>query len=87
MQTTGKSVTESHSDTFEVEVPVQPNSQKTVTVVSNRYVADVPYTATLVTEYADGTRTVRYDYKGVYHGANIAEVRAVVEKDVPLMIG
>ncbi len=84
MQTTGKSVTESHSDTFQIEVPVQPQSQKTVVVMSSRYVADVPYTATLVTEYADGTRTVRNNYKGVYRGVNIAEVRAVVEKDVPL---
>ena len=53
-------------------------------MISNRYVADVSYTATLVTEYADGKSTVQHDYEGVYHGANIAEVHAVVEKDVPL---
>ena len=63
---------------------VKPYSQKTATIVSRRYVADVPYTAKLTTIYADGTNSVRYNYRGIYRGANIAEVRAVFDEDVPL---
>ena len=56
----------------------------TATVVSNRYVADVPYTAQLITIYADGTRSVRNNYSGVYRGAQIDETRIVYDAAVPL---
>ena len=56
----------------------------TATVVSNRYVADVPYTATLTTIYADGTRDTKNNYSGVYRGAQIDEVRVVYNAAVPL---
>ncbi len=84
--TTGESTTVSQSDTIDAQITVQPQSQKTVTVVTNRYVADVPYTATLITEYVDGTRTVQYDYSGVYRGAQISEVRVTIEADVSLTV-
>ena len=84
--TTGESTTVSQSDSIEAQVTVQPESQKSVTVVTNRYVADVPFTGTLVTEYADGTRTVQYDYEGVYRGAQISEVRVTIEADVPITV-
>lgn len=77
-------MTKSKSDSFAVEMTVQPHSQKTATLVANRYVADIPYEAKLITIYADGTRGVRNQYKGVYRGASIAEVRAVIGEDVPI---
>ena len=63
---------------------VQPKSHKTATLVATRYVADIPYEATLITIYADGTRGVRNRYKGVYRGATVAEVRAVIGEDIPI---
>ena len=83
-QTWGESTTESKTDTIEVEITVQPMSQKTATVVSNRYIADIPYTATLITTYADGSIGVRDDYSGVYRGVQVNEVRVVLDEDVPL---
>ncbi len=80
----GESITTSHTDTISAEITVQPGSQKTATIVSTRYVADVPYTATLITFYADGTRGTRNNYEGVYRGAQIDEVRVVLDEDVPL---
>lgn len=82
--TIGESVTRSEADSIEVEMTVQPKSQKTATIVATRYTADIPYEATLTTIYADGTRGVRNNYRGVYRGATIAEVRAVIGEDIPL---
>ena len=83
-QSWGESITTSKTDTIEVEITVQPMSQKTATVVSTRYTADIPYTATLITVYADGTKGVRENYTGVYRGAHIDEVRVVLDEDIPL---
>ena len=52
--------------------------------MSKRYVADVPYTARLITIFADGKRSVRNNYAGVYRGAQISEVRIVYDMAVPL---
>ena len=82
--TTGESVEESKEDSIEVEVTVQPHSQKSVTVTSNRYVMDLPYTCTLTTLYADGSTGVRDNYKGTYEGVQINEIRVVYEEDIPL---
>ena len=56
----------------------------TASVVSSRYTADIPYTATLTTIYADGTKDVKYDYEGVYHGAQIDEVKVIYSEAVLL---
>lgn len=45
---------------------------------------DVPYTATLITEYEDGSRGVRNNYRGVFRGVQVNEIRVVYEADVPL---
>ena len=83
-QTWGESITQSKTDTAEVQITVQPMSQKTATVVSNRYIADLPYTATLITHYKDGTFGTRSNFRGVYRGAHIDQIRVVIENDVPL---
>jgi len=82
----GGSTAETFTDTIEVEVAVQPRSQKEAVIVGNRYTTDIPYTATLITEYEDGSRGVRNNYKGVFRGVQVNEIRVIYEADVPLNI-
>ncbi|KAJ8042094.1 Natterin-3 [Holothuria leucospilota] len=82
----GSSSTKTFSDTIEIEVTVKPHSQKAAVVVGNRYTMDIPYTATLITEYEDGSRGVRNNFKGVFRGVQVNEIRVVYEADVPLNI-
>jgi adenosyl cobinamide kinase/adenosyl cobinamide phosphate guanylyltransferase len=80
----GGSETEARTDTISAQIEVQPKSQKTVVIVGNRYTMDVPYSATLITEYVDGTRAVRNNYRGVYKGVQVNDVQVVYEEDIPL---
>ncbi|KAJ8042166.1 Natterin-3 [Holothuria leucospilota] len=80
----GGSTTKSYTDSVSVQVSVQPRSQKSAVIVGNRYTMDIPYTATLITEYEDGSRGVRNNYRGVFRGVQVNEIRVVYEADVPL---
>lgn len=77
----GESYTESKSDSIEVQITVQPKSKKSATVQSTRYVMDLPYTATLKTEYIDGSTVTDEDYSGVYEGAHIDEIYVIIGPD------
>lgn len=82
--TTGESDTEAHADSVDVEILVQPRSSKTASITSNRYIADVPYTAVVTPEYTDGTIGDSYVYRGVYNGVQINEITVIYDADVPI---
>lgn len=81
----GGEVRETTTDSIEVEITVQVKSSKIAEIVGNRYTIDVPYTATLITNYADGTSGKRYDLEGVFHGVQVNDVRVIFHEDVPLL--
>ena len=82
--TTGESSTQSYTDVINAEILVQPMSSKSATVTSNRYVIDVPYTATVTPEYTDGTIGSSYTYNGVYRGVQINDIEVIYDEDVPI---
>ena len=55
----GGSATETTSDTVNVAVAVQPRSQKVVSITSTKSEMDVPYTATVIPQYFDGTKGMK----------------------------
>ena len=63
------------TDSISADITVQPHSFKVV-IVSNRYVMDVPYTANVTPEYADGTKGSSYTFSGVYEGVQVNEICA-----------
>ena len=82
--TTGQSASETTTDSIRADVEVLPQSMKTATVTSNRYVLDVPYTATVTPEFTDGTNGMPYTFTGVYKGVQLNDIRVVYEADVPI---
>lgn len=70
-----------------MQVTVQPRSRKEVVVVGNRYTIDLPFTARLITVYEDDSRGVRENYRGVFRGVQVNEIRVVYEADTPLEEG
>ncbi|PIK55310.1 hypothetical protein BSL78_07782 [Apostichopus japonicus] len=81
----GGAETKSHSDTISVQTTVQPRSSKAAIIVGNRYTADVPYEATLITVYDDGSRSTNSHFRGVYRGVQVNEIRVTYEADIPLV--
>ena len=82
--TTGQSASETTTDSIRADVEVLPQSMKTATVTSNRYVLDVPYTATVTPEFTDGTNGIPYTFTGVYKGVQLNDIRVMYEADVPI---
>jgi uncharacterized protein YwlG (UPF0340 family) len=82
--TTEESASETTADSISADIVVQPHSSKAVIIVSNRYVMDVPYTAVVTPEYADGTTGSSYTFSGVYEGVQVNEIRVTFGADVPL---
>ena len=72
------------TDSISADITVQPHSFKVV-IVSNRYVMDVPYTANVTPEYADGTKGSSYTFSGVYEGVQVNEICVIFGADVPLI--
>lgn len=62
---------------------VSAHSHKTAVVASTRYVADIPYRATLTKIFADGTTEKLNDYNGIYRGVQINSIRVLYEPDIP----
>ena len=85
--TTEESASKTTSDSIAAVITVQPHSSKSVVVVSNRYVMDVPYTARVTPEYADGSRGSSYTFNGVYKGVQVNKVGLTYGPDVPLIPG
>ena len=85
--TTGEleSTTETHTDSREANITVQPHSSKTAIITSSRYVMDVPYTAIVTPEYTNGTIGTTYTYKGIYKGVKVNDIDVIYEADVPIM--
>ena len=83
--TTGESTTETHTDSINTDIIVQPRSSKSAIITSNRYVMDVPYTAVVTPVYTDGSTGSSYTYKGVYKGVQVNDVDVIYEADMPLV--
>ena len=77
-------VTKTKQDQIRATVSILPKSSKTAVVTATRYVVDVPFTATLVAEYYDGTERCPETYKGKYKGVEVSDVHVVYNSDVPL---
>ena len=82
--TTGETVTKTKQDQIRATVSILPKSSKTAVVTATRYVVDVPFTATLVAEYYDGTKSRPQTYKGKYKGVQVSDVHVLYNPDVPL---
>lgn len=80
----GETQTTTKSEAIAASVKVQPKSQKSVIVSSNRYIMDVPYVATLTKEYYYGSKETINDFKGVYEGVQINQVHVVYGEDTPI---
>ncbi|XP_043968073.1 natterin-3-like [Gambusia affinis] len=79
----GNSWTEqiSHSVTLELTVP--SNHSCTVKMVGYQYNMDIPFTARLQRTYEDG-ETKSFTISGNYHGVQVGDIEAEVEKCKPL---
>ena len=82
--TTGESASETTIDTITAGVEVLPLSSISAVITSNRYVLDVPYTATVTPEFTDGTVGSPYTFTGVYEGVQVNDIRVIYEANVPL---
>lgn len=81
----GGATSETTTDTIAVEISVQPRSSKIAEIVGNRYTMDLPYTATLITHYTDGTTGTRGEFQGVFRGVEVNDIRVIYHADVPLV--
>ena len=82
--TTGESATETKSDQIRVTVQVLPRSKKTAVITATRYVVDVPYSATVIPEFHDGTTGAPYTFEGIYRGTQVNDIQVIFKPDVPL---
>uniref|UniRef100_A0A096M7G4 Natterin-3-like n=1 Tax=Poecilia formosa TaxID=48698 RepID=A0A096M7G4_POEFO len=79
----GNTWTEEISHTVSIQLTVPPNNSCTVKMVGYQYNMDIPFTARLKRTYEDGeTRSVIVS--GTYHGVQVGEIRAEVERCKPL---
>eukprot|EP00918_Siedleckia_nematoides_P062106 GHVU01135478.1.p1 GENE.GHVU01135478.1~~GHVU01135478.1.p1 ORF type:complete len:585 (+),score=34.59 GHVU01135478.1:41-1795(+) len=81
---TGGSTTKQESVSYTADVVTQGRHSKKVTLVGYRYKADVSYTATVTTEYTDGTRDVRRRVTGTFNGVSVSDQHIVYGKDIPI---
>lgn len=81
----GGSTSKSYEDTITAHVTVQPHQERQVVIVCNHFTTDVPYTATLVTEYMDGSTSITNNYRGVYTGVQVRDIRVHYEPGVPII--
>lgn len=61
-----------------------PRSRKEVIITSTRSVIDVPYIATVIPEFFDGTTGTPYVYSGTFEGVPVNNIKVVYEDDAPL---
>ncbi|XP_008417563.1 natterin-3-like [Poecilia reticulata] len=79
----GNTWTEQVSHTVSLQLTVPPNHSCTVKMVGYQYSMDIPFTAHLKRTYEDGeTKTVIVS--GSYHGVQVGDIGAEVEKCKPL---
>ncbi|XP_054895557.1 natterin-3-like [Poeciliopsis prolifica] len=79
----GHTWTEEISHSFRLELTIPPNHSCTVKMVGYQYKMDIPFTAHLSHMYEDGeTRSTMIS--GNYYGVQVIEIRAEVEKCIPL---
>jgi len=76
-----KSTTKVVGQTVSANIPA--NRQMKVTFVAQRASMDVPYSATFVTEFSNGTKKEEY-ITGVYKGVCVSALTVEYGKDVPL---
>ncbi|XP_023199097.1 natterin-3-like [Xiphophorus maculatus] len=79
----GNTWTEQISHSVSIQLTIPPNHSCTVKMVGYQYKMDVPFTAVLKRTYEDGeTRSVTIS--GNYHGVQVGDIEAEVEKCKPL---
>ncbi|XP_014861301.1 PREDICTED: natterin-3-like [Poecilia mexicana] len=79
----GNTWTEQVSHTVSIQLTVPPNHSCTVKMVGYQYNMDIPFTAHLKRTYEDG-ETRSAIVSGSYHGVQVGEIRAEVERCKPL---
>lgn len=70
----GEVTTESHTDTIEASMEVDPGQQCEMLVIGSVMTIDVPYTATIVKTYDDGSED-RESTSGIFGGVETTEFR------------
>jgi len=81
--TMGEVTSESHTDTIEASMLVDPNQQCELKVIGNVRKIDVPYSATIVQKYDDGSEE-RSKTEGIFGGVENREFRVRVGNCGPL---
>lgn len=81
----GSATSKTKDDSIAVDITVQPRSSKIAEIVGNRYTMDVPYTATLITHYADDTDETKSDFHGVFRGVEVNDIKVIYHEDIPLL--
>ena len=82
---TGGSQTQQTTHSIEVPVIVKPESKKRVSIISHTVIANVPYTATMVKVYLDGTRsTPIQNFPGVYETVDSSTIEVIYGEDVAI---
>ncbi len=80
----GGSETEQATNSIEVSVTVKPRRGQRVSLVSKTVIVIVPYTATLVKVYADGSKSKKIkNFEGVYQYIRYSSIE-VVHSDIEL---
>uniref|UniRef100_A0AAZ1X2J9 Natterin-3-like n=1 Tax=Oreochromis aureus TaxID=47969 RepID=A0AAZ1X2J9_OREAU len=77
--TTGTTVTETVDHSAKVQVSIPPNHYCNVTLMAHKYDVNMPFTALLSRIYRK-IRVKKLHISGTYHGLQVGEVRAVVER-------
>uniref|UniRef100_A0A668S7A1 Natterin-3-like n=2 Tax=Oreochromis aureus TaxID=47969 RepID=A0A668S7A1_OREAU len=75
----GATHAEDFTHSAEVQVSVPPNHSCKVKMLAYKYNVNIPFTALLTRTYSN-TVTKRMRISGTYHGIQVGEVRAVVER-------
>ncbi|XP_062418269.1 natterin-3-like [Pungitius pungitius] len=79
----GTTYTESTTHSVTVQHNVPPNHSCSISLVGNKFKADIPFTARLSRTYNNG-ETKWMSISGIYKGVQMAEVRATVDSCVPV---
>ena len=82
--TTGGSRKETKTDSTTAKIQVQPGSSIVATVAAKRYTMDVPFRATVIPEFTDGSTGAAFTYEGVYEGVQVNDVTVTYGPDVPI---
>lgn len=83
LQLMSGATTETKTGEIEVEITLQFKSSKITEIVGTRYTKDLPYTATLIAHYTDGTTGNRGDFEGI--GVEDNDIRVIYHEDIQLV--